>query len=247
MPLKAVLFDLWETLILDRPDRNQPRRAWRSQAVQTVLLDHGFDVDQEAIRAALDATTFALTSLHDEGLDLSVEGRADLFLSQLDVTAARPAPRSAAKALHDVIASMPLELAPHLAPHAAETLTSLRQMGLGLGLVSNAGMTTAPNLRLMLAHYEIDALFDVMVFSDEVLLAKPDRRIFTAALDRLGHDAADCAFVGDSPHNDVLGATQAGIFAVQIGAKVREGITPPARIDSLAELIPALASAFELP
>jgi HAD superfamily hydrolase (TIGR01509 family) len=247
MPLKAVLFDLWETLILDRPDRNQPRRAWRSQAVQGVLLEHAFDVGMEPIARALDATTYSLTALHDEGRDLDGPGRAELFLTHLDLETERSAPRAAAEALHEVIASMPLEMAPQLAPHAAETLTALRGMGLGVGLVSNAGMTTAPNLRLMLSHYAIDELFDVMVFSDEVLFAKPDARIFSAALGQLGHEPADCAFVGDNPHNDVYGATRAGLYAVQIGVKVREGITPPARIDSLAELIPALATAFELP
>jgi putative hydrolase of the HAD superfamily len=97
----------------------------------------------------------------------------------------------------------------------------------------------------MLGHYGIEELFDVLVFSDELKIAKPDARIFAAALTGIGHAAADCAFVGDNPHNDVYGATQVGMFAVQIGAKVRDGITPPLRIDSLSELIPALKAAFE--
>jgi putative hydrolase of the HAD superfamily len=247
MPLKAVLFDLWETLIQDLPDRNHPRRTWRTTAVREVLAEHGFDVNLEPVGNALDVTSRALTTLHDEGRDLDAGGRAELFLTRLDAETLRVAPRSAAGALHEVIASMPLDMAPHLAPHAAETLAALRDHNLGIGLVSNAGMTTAPNLRRMLNHYGIHDLFDVLVFSDEVLFAKPDARIFAAALDAMGHDAADCAFVGDNPHNDVYGATRAGLFAVQIGAKTREGITPHARIDSLSELIPALAAAFELP
>jgi putative hydrolase of the HAD superfamily len=247
MPLKAVLFDLWETLIQDRPDRNHPRRTWRTTAVRSVLAEHGFEIDAERVGTALDVTSRALTALHDEGRDLDGAGRAELFLARLDAETQRPAPRSAAEALHEVIASMPLDLAPHLSPHAAETLIALRELDLGVGLVSNAGMTTAANLRSMLAHYGIHDLFDVLVFSDEVLFAKPDARIFAAALTAMGHEAADCAFVGDNPHNDVYGASQAGLFAVQIGAKTRDGITPHARIDSLSELIPVLSTAFELP
>jgi hypothetical protein len=46
--------------------------------------------------------------------------------------------------------------------------------------------------------------------------------------------------VGDSPHNDVFGAQQAGILAVQIGSRTRDGITPDARIDRLDELMDVL-------
>jgi FMN phosphatase YigB (HAD superfamily) len=54
--------------------------------------------------------------------------------------------------------------------------------------------------------------------------------------------------VGDNPHNDVAGSLAAGMFAVQIGAKVREGVTavPCVRIDTLAELIPALRAEARL-
>ena len=244
MPLKAVLFDLWETLIQDRPDRAQPRRAWRTGAVRQVLAEHDFEVEVDPVGKALDATTVALTAMHDEGRDVDGPGRAGLLLEKLDGETQRRAPRSAALDLFEVIASMPLDLAPHLAPHTSETLTSLRGLGLAVGLVSNAGMTTAPNLRLMLTHYGIRDLFDVLIFSDELLVAKPDPRIFGAALDGLGFAASDCAFVGDNPHNDVSGAIAAGLFSVQIGAKTRDGVTPQARIDSLAELIPALQNGF---
>jgi putative hydrolase of the HAD superfamily len=246
MPLKAVLFDLWETLIHDRPDRNHPRRAWRTGAVHAVLAGHGFEAKLESVGEALDATSRALTSMHDEGRDLDDAARAELFLVHLETRTGRQPPRLAAGELHDVIASMPVDMAPHLAPAAAETLQSLSDLGLGLALVSNAGMTTAANLRLLLDHYGVHDLFDVLVFSDELLVAKPDPRIFTAALDGLGLTAADCAFVGDNPFNDIYGAQQAGLYAVQVGAKTREGIVPSAQIDSLAQLVPLLATAFEL-
>jgi FMN phosphatase YigB (HAD superfamily) len=109
-------------------------------------------------------------------------------------------------------------------------------------------MTTAPNLRLLMRHHGIEELFDVLVFSDELQLAKPDPRIFHAAARGLSVEAADCAFVGDNPHNDVAGALAAGMFAVQIGVKTRDGVTaiPHARIDALAELIPALQAESQL-
>jgi HAD superfamily hydrolase (TIGR01509 family) len=240
--LKAVLFDLWETLILDRSDRAHPRRVWRIDRVQAIFDRHGFDVDHAAVGAALDATNVALTRLHDEGRDVDGPGRATLLLDVLEQQTGRRAPAALTGELLETIAAMPLDKAPHLAPGAAETLADLRALGLATGLVSNAGMTTAPNLRLMLRHHGIEDCFDLLLFSDELQIAKPDPRIFHSAAQQLGLEAADCAFVGDNPHNDVAGSLAVGMFAVQIGAKQRDGVTavPSARIDLLSELIPAL-------
>ena len=69
--LRAVLFDLWETLINDLPERATPRRAWRSNAVKEALARHGVQIAIEAILAALDATGAGLGRLHDEGKDLA--------------------------------------------------------------------------------------------------------------------------------------------------------------------------------
>ena len=248
MPIKAVLFDLWETLIQDRPDRAHPRRVWRIEAVHAVFARHGFDIDFMAVGASLDATNVALTRMHDEGRDVDGPGRATMLLDILEQQSGRRAPASVADELLETIAAMPLDKAPHLAPGALETLTALRELGLATALVSNAGMTTAPNLRLMMRHYEIEGLFDLLLFSDELQLAKPDPRIFQAAADKLGVEAAECAFVGDNPHNDVAGALAAGMFAVQIGDKVRDGVSavPGARIDTLLELIPVLHAEAQL-
>jgi putative hydrolase of the HAD superfamily len=248
MPIKAVLFDLWETLIQDHPDRAQPRRVWRTEAVHAVFSKHDFVVEQEVIGSALDASNIALMRLHDEGRDVDAPGRETLLLDILEEKSGKRPPDSVNGELLDIIASMPVDKAPHLAPGAAETLRALRALGLPTALVSNAGMTTAPNLRLLLRHYEIDVLFDSLIFSDELQLAKPDPRIFQAAADGVKVAMGDCAFVGDNPLNDIAGALGAGMYAVQIGTKMREGVTavPHVRIDTLSELIPALQAKLQL-
>jgi putative hydrolase of the HAD superfamily len=242
MPIKAVLFDLWETLIQDRPDRAHPRRVWRIEAVHAIFAKHDFDIDFMAVGSSLDATSVALTKLHDSGLDVDGPGRATILLDILEQHSGRRAPATVTDELLETIAAMPLDKAPHLAEGAVETLNTLRELGLATALVSNAGMTTAPNLRLMMRHHGIEDLFDELVFSDELQLAKPDPRIFLAAAEKLGLEAEECAFVGDNPHNDIAGALAVGMFAVQIGTKERDGVTavPYARIDTLLELIPAL-------
>ncbi len=248
MPLKAVLFDLWETLIEDTHELARPRRAWRIDAVHAIFLRHHFEIDQTRIGTALDATNMALTRLHDKGRDVDGPGRATLLIDILEEQGGQRAPDSVADELLETIAAMPLDKAPRLAGGAIETLTSLRELGLATALVSNAGLTTAPNLRLVIRHYGIEDLFDCLLFSDELQIAKPDPRIFHAAARDLSVDPADCAFVGDNPHNDVAGSQAVGMFAVQIGDKVRDGVTsvPGLRINSLLELIPGLRAQAQI-
>jgi putative hydrolase of the HAD superfamily len=243
MRFKGVLFDLWETLIVDHPERSRPRRAWRTEGVRSVLSAYGFDIDYDEIALGLDTASRGLTQLHDRGIDIDATGRAHLFMDTLDRATGRRAPREAAVDLLEVIAAMPLDLAPQLAPHAVETVCAIREEAMKTALVSNAGFTTAPNLRLLLDHYGLSELFDVLVFSDELEIAKPEPRIFKQALAGLGLRPAECAFVGDNPHTDISGALSAGLFTVQIGAKTLDGTRPHARIDSLNQLMPALGAA----
>jgi putative hydrolase of the HAD superfamily len=208
MTLRAILFDLWGTLILDPPERSRPRQLWRAEHVYETLINHDFDVDLTAVDAALVAAMRALGALQDQGLDLTTGGRASLFCDELEQTLG--------------------------------LLLQTRASGLRTALVSNAGFTTSPYLRRMLDYYGLTPHLDVLVFSDEQGVAKPDTRLFTHALDGLGVSARQCAFVGDSPHNDVGGAQKCGLFAVQIGRRDMDGVRPEARIDTLSELLPVL-------
>jgi putative hydrolase of the HAD superfamily len=56
---------------------------------------------------------------------------------------------------------------------------------------------------------------DVMVFSTEVGVRKPDPAIFLDALGRLGVDPVDALFVGDRLDVDVHGAANVGMTTVQ--------------------------------
>jgi putative hydrolase of the HAD superfamily len=62
--------------------------------------------------------------------------------------------------------------------------------------------------------------------------AKPDARIFNRLLDEAGVEAAQVLHIGDDPHLDVVGATQAGLHAAWLnrGAKPWPAhLPPPAR------------------
>lgn len=103
-----------------------------------------------------------------------------------------------------------------LYPETVETLASLKQRGLELGIVSNFDSRVFTILRgLGLAEF-----FDTITISSLAQAAKPAARIFHLALDKHAADPEEALHVGDSVRDDVKGATAAGLKAVLLD---REG------------------------
>jgi HAD superfamily hydrolase (TIGR01509 family) len=86
--------------------------------------------------------------------------------------------------------------------------------------------------------------FGAVAISREVGVKKPDPRIFAMALERLAVTAADSVFVGDTPKTDIVGAHAAGMRVIWLNRDCSprpDGIVPDATIRSLSELPDALA------
>lgn len=86
-----------------------------------------------------------------------------------------------------------------------------------MGLLSN--FDDARTGREILSDTGVAEHFEVVVISAEVALRKPHPGIFRHLLDRLRLDAGEVLFVGDTPHEDVVGARGAGIPVVWLSEK----------------------------
>lgn len=121
-------------------------------------------------------------------------------------------------------------------------LRELKEGGRLLGLISN--VTLLPDLmRADLDALGIGANLDAALFSSEVGVRKPDRRIFEAMLERLSVDPKDAVFVGDRLLDDIRGAQNAGMRAVlthEFRQEENENVRPDALIRRLPELPAAL-------
>jgi pyrophosphatase PpaX len=93
-----------------------------------------------------------------------------------------------------------------------DVLTTLKDEGRRLGLVTAKRRATVDLAfaRLPIAHY-----FETVVGGDETDLHKPDPAPLILGLERLGADAADAAYVGDSPY-DMQAAKAGGLHAVGV-------------------------------
>jgi pyrophosphatase PpaX len=94
----------------------------------------------------------------------------------------------------------------------AEVLVTLKDEGRRLGIVSAKRRST---VELAFARVPIGHLFDVVVGGDETERQKPSAEPLQLALERLGAQPEEAAYVGDSPY-DMQAARAAGVFAVGV-------------------------------
>lgn len=100
-----------------------------------------------------------------------------------------------------------------LFPYVIEILTGLKQRGAGVYLVSNA---QACFTRDEIEELGLTKLFDGILISSEAGVKKPHGAIFDIAFSKFSLDCNDCIYVGNDMHDDVLGASGAGLKTVYI-------------------------------
>jgi putative hydrolase of the HAD superfamily len=220
MPLKAVLFDLGLTLIHTAPFPEIYRR---------ILANFGVSVSINDIIRAQKVTEIEVdTSTYDESR------RKEFWVT------------------YNILLLKRLGIADNLAflaakidelwwsysdvdvfPDVVFTLSGLRANGLKLGLVSNGFQQ---DLDYVLRELDLKKWFDSIVCIESCNCAKPDKRIFLYALDKLEIAAKEAVFVGDSVAQDYEGASNVGIRPYLID---REGKMPNGydRISTLNELL----------
>lgn len=121
-------------------------------------------------------------------------------------------------------------------PGAKELLHNLKAR-FQLGIITN-GFTELQQVRL--ERTGLQDYFSTLVISEQVGVAKPDRRIFDYAFSQMGHpDKENVLMVGDNPHSDILGGINAGIHTCWLntqGHPVPAGIEPNYQVTTLHEL-----------
>ena len=190
MMVRAVLFDLFETLVTE--SRNRP------PGVSSLAAEFG--CEGAAFRAEWRKRRPHVTT-----------GRLSFgdALGAIASTLGQPADGAMLRRACDERIRRKQESISLVEPQILAMLDELRTRGVRLGLVSNcfaedvAGWPTCP----------LRARFDCVVFSFEVGLAKPDPLIYLEATRRLQIDAAECWFVGDDADGELAGAAQADLRA----------------------------------
>jgi HAD superfamily hydrolase (TIGR01549 family) len=246
--LKAIAFDLWETLITDTPALSREQERLRMTRMEEILSADGYGELAHRIEHAYRALWHRCQQLYwSADVDIPCRRQIEHFLEELELDPGSLEEKTLAELEH-AYASAALEVLPAAVSGAAETLAELKARGLRTGLISNTGRTPGSVLRLILGELGLAPSLDVMVFSNEVGECKPRPAIFEELRRGLGVEYGEMMFVGDNLYVDVHGAQSVGMRGVHFDPPVRgTAVAPPfehglaiepyARITSLSELL----------
>lgn len=111
----------------------------------------------------------------------------------------------------------------HIHKDIVPLLSGLREKGLKVGLISNCfSEETAAIRKSVLFSY-----FDVACLSYEQGIQKPDAEIFRRCIAKLKVEADECLYVGDGGSHELEAAQAVGMKAVQAVWYLREGTNQP--------------------
>ena len=184
--IRAITFDLWQTLLLEDAEVNRRRAQLRIDRVNTVLQATTHPFKEKELWQAFRECVAACGRIRSQGRETSFDGQIDIFLEQLEPGLSDALSRDEKKAVREAydLAFLESPLPPD--PAAAPMLEALKRRGCSLGLISNTAMTSGATFRVYLERLGLFQYFDALIFSDEIGWAKPSGTVFRQALDALG-------------------------------------------------------------
>ena len=243
MPVRAVIFDLGNTLVYFDGPWSQVLSETNQELTQA-LKDFGFEVDAEKVGRLFGERMKAYRRSRED--DLVEHSTAVILQNLLTDLGYSQIPEDI---LLQILARLYAVSQAHWLPEAdaVSTVQALREKGYLLGVVSNAGDDA--DVQTLVDKVGIRRCLDFVVSSAAFGYRKPDTRIFQFVLDLWGLSPEQVAMVGDTLDADVLGGNRAGMYSVWITRRVkmdddlhdlRKEIQPAAEVDSLAALVELL-------
>ena len=236
MPIKAVLFDMFDTLMLIEKDHEFYTPS--IQRMYRYLCRQGIDVPFQKF---IDTYNIERDRLY---------AKADIKLEEphfnVRITETLKALGYTYEVSSPIVSAATGEFCEEFMKYVRieeNTNSVLKELHskYRLGIISNFAI---PECVYQLLRTEgIDILFEVVVVSGAVNKRKPSPEIFKSTLSKLGVSASETVFVGDTIDADVEGAKAVGMRAVYIERRIQKSslkFCPDQTIKSLTELPIAL-------
>ena len=211
--IKAVTFDLWETLLFERNGASNRRNTRRCQNLAKTLGQFGLKVSTNDVDSATKEMISGLLPIWEKNKDVTTVEELRLLLKTVS-KAKVELKHEWINELTSAYVSPIFEVPPYPNPDARDALIWIKNRGIRIGLICNTGITPANGLRKVLEDHDLEKYFNTMIFSNEVGIRKPDPEIFHLAADKLGVKPSETVHVGDNLKADVWGAKNAGFKTI---------------------------------
>lgn len=229
--IRAVTFDLWNTLVY-----NRNYGEFRLPALREFLRRNGVELDDARLLEVYQAGFRHNSDTHNDTgrRHVRTEEIVGHVMEQVGLK-----DRCDWTPMVDTYEEAVLSDPPKLKEGTRETLEALHGR-VRIGLISDTGTSPGRVIRRILDGYGVLHYFYVTVFSDEVGYCKPNEVVFRTALEALGVEPEEAIHVGDLVKSDIVGAKRTGMRTVWLKTGEQEyvpGDAPDYVITSLTELI----------
>jgi len=241
--LKGAIFDLGETLMHLTVGWEQVRE-WRIKAICEAFTEHGVcldlnDLKREYLRLHEEESEYAARTLEE------IEIR-ETFAKLFERIGVKPDHQPEMGDLVKRFFALEAE-SWVIFPGVQEMLQQTRDLGLKMGLLSNARNDWA--VKEIMERLDLTRHFDVILTSAALGIRKPRPEPFREMLKMLGVEAREAVMVGNSMEADVAGAVPLGIKTIRVvfGDNVDEltiglevTVDPDVTVSAVSDVVPAI-------
>jgi len=206
MKVEAVLFDLFDTLLLVNPEFYMPSL----RKLHRYLAEH-------EVNASFEDFTRAYFEVRDRLYEETIESLEEPhFTTRISQTLQKLGYNSVSEDIISEAATVFSEEMTRYISLDKETVSTLTALHgkYKLGVITNSPFPE--NVRNALDKFHLKMFFDTVIISGEVNKRKPSKEIFKKALKTLNIDPSRTVFIGDTPNADIIGAKNVGIKAILI-------------------------------
>ena len=223
--IKAITFDLWDTVFIDNSDEPKRKASGRvTKAIERRGLVHEFvnkhsRIPQKSVNAVYDTADAAFRSVwHEQHVTWTVSERLSIIFEGLGQTL----PESEMGELIRLHEEMELEFRPDFIAGVHDAIKELHKK-YKLGVISDAIFSPGRALRTLLEGEGLLKYFDIFVFSDEIRYSKPEPAVFQTAFKGFDINPGELVHIGDREHNDIAGPQPLGAKAILCTAAIDRG------------------------
>ena len=223
--IKAITFDLWDTVFIDdsdEPKRKAAGRLTKKEERRSLVLKFGQKhkgISKELVDSVYDSVDIAFRKVwHEQFVTWKVFERLDIIFKTLKIDL----PSSEMNEIVRLHEEMELEFRPDFIDGVGQAIEELHK-SYKLGVISDAIFSPGRVLRELLKGEGLLKYFDHFVFSDEIGNSKPQPIVFESAYKKFGVQPNELIHIGDREHNDILGPKNVGANAILCTAAINRG------------------------